>query len=71
MVDPDWGYQHPAIGDFNQTLVCVCNGGYSSSLAAATLQQLGFYNATDLIGGFTAWIEHGLPIAAPDHTQID
>ena len=71
MVDPDWGYQHPAIDGFDQTLVCVCNGGYSSSLAAATLQQLGFCNATDLIGGVAAWAEQGLTVVAADHTQID
>lgn len=34
-------------------LIIVCNEGYSSSLAAATLQELG--QATDLVGGFQAW----------------
>jgi rhodanese-related sulfurtransferase len=36
-------------------IVIVCNEGYSSSLAAYTLQMLGLVNATDLIGGYQAW----------------
>ena len=35
--------------------IIVCNEGYSSSLAAATLQELGLRRATDLAGGFQAW----------------
>jgi rhodanese-related sulfurtransferase len=35
--------------------VVVCNEGYSSSLAAATLRQLGLRRATDLVGGYQAW----------------
>ncbi|MGH3360999.1 MAG: rhodanese-like domain-containing protein [Nocardioides sp.] len=38
--------------------VLVCNEGYGSSLAAATLQQLGLTRATDLVGGFQAWRSH-------------
>jgi rhodanese-related sulfurtransferase len=45
-------------------LILVCNEGYQSSLAAATLQQLGLANATDLDGGFTAWAASGLPVMA-------
>jgi rhodanese-related sulfurtransferase len=61
-VDPSSGYSHPAIRTFEQYLVVVCNEGYSSSLAAASLQRLGFANATDLIGGFMAWRAAGLPV---------
>jgi rhodanese-related sulfurtransferase len=42
-------------------LVVVCSEGYSSSLAAAALQDVGVPHATDLIGGFLAWREAGLP----------
>lgn len=42
-------------------VVIVCNDGYSSSLAAATLQQLGIRRATDVEGGFRAWRAAGLP----------
>ncbi len=41
----------------------MCNEGYQSGLAAATLQQLGFNRATDLDGGFQAWRAVKLPIA--------
>jgi rhodanese-related sulfurtransferase len=36
-------------------VIVVCNEGYSSSLAAATLRQLGVHRATDLVGGYRAW----------------
>lgn len=36
-------------------VVVVCDEGYSSSLVAATLQELGLRRATDLVGGFQAW----------------
>ena len=47
---------------YDLEVVVVCNEGYSSSLAAATLQQLGIKRATDLEGGFRAWIAAGLPV---------
>ncbi|MFN2518183.1 MAG: rhodanese-like domain-containing protein [Jatrophihabitantaceae bacterium] len=42
-------------------VVVVCNEGYSSSLAAASLQDIGIHRATDLDGGFRAWRLAGLP----------
>ena len=42
--------------DPDRTVIIVCNDGYSSSLAAATLQELGLTRATDLIGGYQAWL---------------
>jgi rhodanese-related sulfurtransferase len=42
-------------------VIVVCNEGFSSSLAAATLKELGLANATDVIGGFQAWRAAGLP----------
>jgi rhodanese-related sulfurtransferase len=47
------------------SVIVVCNEGYQSSLAAATLQDLGFSRATDLDGGFQAWREAGLPVNPP------
>jgi rhodanese-related sulfurtransferase len=38
-------------------VILVCNEGYASSLAAATLRRLGLEDATDLEGGFQAWLE--------------
>jgi rhodanese-related sulfurtransferase len=48
--------------DPGKTVILVCNEGYASSLAAATLQELGLPGATDLIGGFQAWKREGLPV---------
>lgn len=50
---------HRIIGatDPQRRIVVVCNEGYSSSLAAYTLQQLGLRGATDLIGGYQAWLQ--------------
>ena len=42
-------------------VIVMCNQGYQSSLAAATLRDLGL-EATDLIGGFQAWLAAGLPV---------
>ena len=63
-VDPGTApeYQNPHINSLDQRLVVVCAHGYSSSLAAATLQELGFTRATDMVGGFEAWRERGLPV---------
>ena len=41
--------------DPDREVILVCSEGFSSSLAAARLQDLGVERATDLIGGFTAW----------------
>jgi rhodanese-related sulfurtransferase len=45
-------------------VILICRHGYSSSFAAARLQQLGFRNATDVEGGFEAWLAAGLPVDA-------
>ena len=44
-------------------VVVLCSEGYTSSLAAAALQELGVHRATDVEGGFRAWREAGLPTA--------
>ena len=61
-VDPDCEYRNPAVCDLDRELILMCADGFSSSLAAASLRQLGFRRATDLVGGFTAWSKTGLPI---------
>src|SRR3954454_15200058 len=61
--DPSSGHDDPRLsGDLDRRIILVCNEGYQSSLAAATLQDLGFRRATDLIGGFQAWAAAGLPV---------
>ena len=48
--------------DASKTVILFCDEGYASSLAAATLQELGLLHATDLDGGFQAWKRAGLPV---------
>lgn len=49
------------IASYDLRVIVVCSEGYTSSLAAAALQQLGIRAATDVIGGFQAWKDAGLP----------
>lgn len=50
------------VSDLDRTIILVCKEGYSSSLAAATLKDLGFRQPGDVIGGFVAWLSAGLPV---------
>lgn len=53
------------------TVIVVCNEGYTSSLAAAALHDLGVSRATDLVGGFRAWRAAGLPITYDEGAVVD
>ena len=53
-------YRNPALG--GKRLILVCEHGYSTVLAAATLIDLGV-DAGDIIGGFEAWQAAGLQVA--------
>jgi rhodanese-related sulfurtransferase len=61
-LDPTSGHHNPSLADPAKQVVLLCADGYSSSLAAATLVGLGFARATDVIGGFNAWVAAGLPV---------
>jgi rhodanese-related sulfurtransferase len=61
-LDPDSGHRHPQAPGLDDQVIVMCDEGYASSLAAATLQRLGFVKATDLAGGFQAWRGAGLPV---------
>jgi rhodanese-related sulfurtransferase len=54
-LDPSSPHRLPIATGADVRLIIVCNEGYSSSLAAATLHELGMRSATDLVGGFQAW----------------
>jgi rhodanese-related sulfurtransferase len=54
-LDPTSPHRLPDATSTEVRFVLVCNEGYSSSLAAATLRQLGLSRATDMVGGFQAW----------------
>jgi rhodanese-related sulfurtransferase len=61
-LDPTSGHSHKSLSDRDRRIILVCADGYSSSLAAATLRDLGFARATDLDGGFNGWAAAGLPV---------
>jgi rhodanese-related sulfurtransferase len=63
-LDPTGRWRIPELTSAEQVVIVVCSQGYSSSLAAASLQEVGLPNATDLVGGALAWIEAGLPVSA-------
>jgi rhodanese-related sulfurtransferase len=67
-LDPASPWHVPEIDGCERQVVVVCSEGYSSSLAAASLRDLGLGRATDLAGGFQAWKEDGLPteVVAPE-----
>ncbi len=63
-IAPDSLWRNPYVGGLDQRLLVLCDHGCSSSLAAATLVDLGLA-AGEVIGGFEAWREAGLPVAPP------
>ncbi len=64
-LDPSSDHRHPDAPGVDAEVILFCDEGYASSLAAATLHELGFTNATDLDGGFQAWRQAGLPVDPP------
>ena len=60
--DPTSGHNDARFSNRDGRYLLVCADGYSSSLAAATLRQLGFPRATDLDGGFNGWAGGGFPV---------
>jgi len=62
-IDPESGATHPAITSLHLPLILLCHEGYSSSLAVASLLDLGATEVTDVEGGFVAWRAGGLPVA--------
>ncbi|MFH9090710.1 rhodanese-like domain-containing protein [Streptomyces sp. NPDC017673] len=62
-LDPQGSHHLPEATGHDLRIVVICNEGYASSLAAASLHQLGLHRATDLVGGFQAWRAAGLPVS--------
>jgi rhodanese-related sulfurtransferase len=54
-LDPTGSHRIPDVSGYDQPVVIVCSAGYASSLAAASLADLGFTAAADLDGGYQAW----------------
>jgi rhodanese-related sulfurtransferase len=62
------------LADHDLEVIVLCSEGYTSSLAAAALQELGVHRATDVVGGFQAWAAAGLPtvgVPTPDASTAD
>lgn len=64
-LDPTSGHNDTRFSDRGRRIILCCADGYSSSLAAATLRDLGFSRATDISGGFNGWVAAGLPVESP------
>lgn len=61
-LDPASDARLPQAGSYDLRVIVMCSAGFTSSLAAASLQDLGLSAATDLAGGFRAWARAGLPV---------
>ena len=55
------------IADDDLQVIVLCQEGYTSSLAAAALQDVGVHAATDVVGGYAAWVAAGV---APPATRV-
>ncbi|MFE4260957.1 rhodanese-like domain-containing protein [Streptomyces sp. NPDC056883] len=64
-LDPEGSHRLPEAVGHDVRIIVICNEGYASTLAAASLHSLSLPNATDLTGGFQAWKAAGLPVAPP------
>ncbi|WP_433242597.1 rhodanese-like domain-containing protein [Streptosporangium sp. CA-135522] len=69
-LDPTCGSRIPEATSHEIMWIVICAEGYSSSLAAAVLRHLGLLNATDVIGGFDAWMKAGLPVVHPAQPTV-
>ncbi|WP_371871322.1 rhodanese-like domain-containing protein [Phytohabitans rumicis] len=63
--DPRSDARLPIAGRYDLPVIIFCQEGYTSSLAAAALLDLGLHRATDIAGGFAAWRQAGLPSFGP------
>lgn len=61
-LDPTGPWCIPEVSGADVRIIVMCRQGFSSSLAAASLQAIGITRATDIIGGFEAWRDAGLPV---------
>ncbi|MFY1593471.1 rhodanese-like domain-containing protein [Micromonospora sp. WMMD737] len=67
--DPRCPARLPQAVGYDLRVMVICQEGYTSSLAAVALQDLGLRHATDVVGGFVAWRLAGLPVLGPTPPQ--
>jgi len=65
-LDPACDARLPWVTGYQLRPIVICSEGYTSSLAAVSLHDLGLTRATDVIGGYAAWAAAGLPTARPE-----
>ncbi|KAJ8490108.1 hypothetical protein ONZ45_g13322 [Pleurotus djamor] len=65
-LDPRSDARLAIVDRYDLRVIVFCQEGYTSSLAAYALHELGLLNATDVIGGYKAWKEEGLPVDITD-----
>jgi rhodanese-related sulfurtransferase len=61
-LDPRCPHCDPLLAHVENPLILICDEGYQSSLAAATVRRFGQRPVTDVVGGFQAWRAAGLPL---------
>ena len=69
-LDPASDARLPWVTGYHLRPIVICMEGYTSSLAAAALQELGLAAATDVDGGYLAWQADGLPTARPEERTV-
>ena len=69
-LDPASDARLPWVTGYDLRPIVICAEGYTSSLAASALKDLGFAQATDVAGGYQAWQKAGLPTALPDERTV-
>ena len=68
--DPRSTSRLPVAEGFDLRVIVFCQESYTSSLAARSLQEVGLKNATDMIGGYRAWKEAGLPASVKSASAL-
>ncbi|KAJ7740905.1 hypothetical protein DFH07DRAFT_838373 [Mycena maculata] len=66
--DPRSEHRLVIVDRYDLRIIVFCSEGYTSSLAALSLQELGLLNATDIIGGYQGWKNAGLPVDISEST---
>jgi len=69
--EPGGAWRSPWAGGLDQQVIVLCEHGYSSSLAAAALVDLGYQSVADVEGGFEAWRAAGLPASTARSAGAD
>lgn len=70
-LEPGGAWRNPHVDGVDRKIIVLCDHGFSSVLAAAAVARLGYAEVADVVGGFDAWREAGLPTAPPSGLRED